>query len=95
VTAFVTLQIRQSGHDALGAALAAIPEVLEVHTITGNGDLLARVVGRGNADLQRVIDAVVAVDGVERTSTVIALSTQVPFRAMPLVQAAASADRTT
>ena len=93
VTAFVTLEIRQAHHEALGAALARIPEVLEVHTITGAGDLLCRIVGRTNADLQRVIDAVVDVDGVVRTSTVIALATQVPHRVMPLVQAAASAQR--
>jgi len=53
VTAFVTLEIAQSGHDAIGGRLASIPEVLEVHTITGNGDLLCRVVARSNADLQR------------------------------------------
>ena len=41
VTAFVTLEIAQSGHDEIGARLAAIPEVLEVHTITGGGDLLS------------------------------------------------------
>ncbi len=90
VTAFVTLEIAQSGHDDIGARLAEIPEVLEVHTITGNGDLLCRVVARSNADLQRVIDQVVSTDGVGRTSTVIALATQVGHRVMPLVHAAAS-----
>ena len=89
VTAFVTLGISQPrGHDPLGDRLAAIPEVLEVHTITGSGDLMCRVVARSNADLQRVIDAIVAVDGVQRTSTVIALATLVPYRAQPLVAAA-------
>src|ERR1700761_5383603 len=40
VTAFVTLEIRQAGgHDPVSAGLAAIPEVLEVHTITGSGDM--------------------------------------------------------
>ena len=68
--------------------LAAIPEVLEVHTITGAGDLLCRVVARSNADLQRVIDRLVAQEGVGRTSTVIALATQVPHRTMPLLHAA-------
>ena len=89
VTAFVTLEIAQSGHDAIGGRLASIPEVLEVHTITGNGDLLCRVVARSNADLQRVIDQVVATDGIGRTSTVIALATQVGHRVLPLVNAAA------
>ena len=92
VTAFVTLGIRQPrGHDPLAERLAAIPEVLEVHTITGSGDLLCRVVARSNADLQRVIDAIVTVDGVERTATVIVLATLVPYRAQPLVTAAAAA----
>ena len=40
-----------------------IPEVLELHTITGTGDMLCRLVARSNADLQRVIDRVVGVDG--------------------------------
>lgn len=91
VTAFVTLEIAQTGHDEIGARLAAIPEVIEVHTITGGGDLLARVVARSNADLQRVIDQVVATDGIGRTSTAIALATQVPHRVLPLLEAAASA----
>ena len=91
MTAFVTLEIAQRGHDEIGGRLAGIPEVLEVHTITGNGDLLCRVVARSNADLQRVIDQVVATDGIGRTSTVIALATQVPHRVLPLVTEAARA----
>src|SRR5260370_40110915 len=43
VTAFVTLEIRQAGgHDPVAERLAAIAEVLEVHTITGPGDMLCR-----------------------------------------------------
>ncbi len=86
VTAFVTLQIRQgSGHQTVAGHLAGIPEVLEVHTITGEGDLLARVVARSNTDLQRVIDRVVADPDIVRTSTLIALSTLIPYRVLPLV----------
>ena len=90
VTAFVTLEIRQAGgHDPVAAKLARIAEVLEAHTITGAGDMLCRVVARDNADLQRVIDAVVEVPGVVRTSTVIALAAPVNYRVLPLVRAAA------
>ena len=92
VMAFLTLEIRQEatkggGHDAVGAHLAAIPEVLEAHTITGAGDLMARVVARSNTDLQRVIDLVLAAPAITRSSTVIALATQVPYRVLPLVAA--------
>jgi len=90
VTAFVTLEIRQAGgHDPVAERLALIPEILEVHTITGTVDMLCRVVARDNADLQRVIDAIVAVQGVMRASTMIALATPVPYRVLPLVRAAA------
>ncbi len=93
VTAFVTLEIRQAGgHDPVAHGLAVIPEVLEVHTITGTGDMLCRVVARTNADLQRVIDAIVDVAGVVRASTVIALATPLPYRVLPLVRAAAAGD---
>src|SRR5262245_58503122 len=41
VTSFVTLEISQRyGHSAVIEHLADVPEVLEVHTITGSGDML-------------------------------------------------------
>jgi len=91
VTAFITLEIRQAGgHDPVAERLTAIPEVLELHTITGAGDMLCRVVARSNADLQRVVDAIVSAEGVVRSSTLISLATQVPYRVLPLVRAASS-----
>ena len=87
VTAFVTLEIRQgSGHQAVSMHLARIPEVLELHTVTGQGDLLCRIVARSNADLQRVIDEVVADEDIRRASTLIALSAPIPYRVLPLVE---------
>jgi DNA-binding Lrp family transcriptional regulator len=90
VTAFLTLEIRQEtsqgGHDTVGAHLAGIPEVLEAHTITGAGDMWARVVARSNTDLQRVIDRVLDTPAIVRSSTVIALATQVPYRVRPLAR---------
>ncbi len=87
VMAFLTLEISQgAGHDVVAEHLAQIPEVLEAYTITGSGDLWCRVVSRSNSDLQRVIDLVVAFEGINRTSTVMALATQVPYRVLPLVR---------
>jgi DNA-binding Lrp family transcriptional regulator len=86
VIGFATLEIRQKGgHDAVAEHLTGIPEVLEAYTITGAADLMCRIVARSNADLQRVIDRIVAYDGIVRTSTVIALATQIPYRVLPLV----------
>lgn len=90
VTAFCTLEIRQdTGYEPVAEHLSAIPEVLSAYTITGQGDLMVRVVARDNADLQRVIDRVVESGHVMRASTVIALATQIPHRTLPLVRAAA------
>jgi DNA-binding Lrp family transcriptional regulator len=92
VTGFLTLEIRQgSGHESVAEHLAGIPEVLEVFTITGAGDMWARVVARSNADLQRVIDAVLSNAAIVRSSTVIALATQVRHRVLPLLEAATRA----
>ena len=89
VTAFLTLEISQAaGHERVADELAHIPEVLEAYTITGVGDLWCRVVSRSNSDLQRVIDTVLAIEGVQRASTVMALATQVPYRVLPLLEAA-------
>ncbi len=86
VMAFLTLEIAQgAGHEVVAEHLASIPEVLEVYTITGTGDMWCRVVSRSNSDLQRVIDSVVRFEGINRTSTVMALAAQVPYRVLPLV----------
>ncbi|WP_107767801.1 Lrp/AsnC family transcriptional regulator [Nocardioides terrigena] len=91
VMAFLTLEIRQgAGHDAVATHLAGIAEVLEAYTITGAGDMWARVVAQSNADLQRVIDRVLAEPGIERCTTVIALATQIPHRVLPLARSAVS-----
>jgi DNA-binding Lrp family transcriptional regulator len=83
VTAFITLEIRQAGgHDPVAERLAAIPEV---HTITRPGDMPCRV-GRSVADLQRVLDAILATEAVVRSATVISLATQVRYRILPLVR---------
>ncbi len=91
VTAFCSLEIRQSaGQSPVVAHLEAIPEVIETYTITGAFDLFVIAVARSNADLQRVIDAIVDHEDVQRASTQIALSTHIVRRTLPLVVAAAA-----
>src|SRR5947209_15809642 len=75
VTAFVTAEIAAGDREAAVVEhLRNIPEVLEVHTITGAGDLLIRAVAHSNDDLQRVIDLIASDQRITRTSTVIALA---------------------
>ncbi|CAM5284680.1 AsnC family transcriptional regulator [Streptomyces tanashiensis] len=89
VTAFATLEIKQGQGADVRGHLATVPEVLELHTTTGHGDMLCRLVARSNADLQRVIDKVVAFEGIVRASTAIVMENPVPLRIIPLVEQAA------
>jgi DNA-binding Lrp family transcriptional regulator len=91
VLAFVNLEITQGRLADVVEHLASIPEVLEVHTTTGLGDLHARVIARNNEHLQEVIGAILAVHGISRTTTQIALTEQLPLRILPVVDEAARA----
>jgi DNA-binding Lrp family transcriptional regulator len=85
VTAFVTLEISQGRGKTVLAHLNAIPEVLEVHTITGQGDMLCRVVAGSHDDLQRVLDRLTESPAIVRSSTVIALTNPISHRVLPLL----------
>jgi DNA-binding Lrp family transcriptional regulator len=87
VTAFATLEIAQGRLGDVVEHLREIPEVLEVHGTSGEGDLHCRVVARTNLDLQRIINRILEVRGIDRSTTVIALSEQIAYRVLPLVAA--------
>ena len=87
VCAFIVVELHQGRLDAAMTGLTAIPEVLEVHGITGEGDLLCRVVARDAEDLYRVGQEVLAVDGVTRTRTSLAMRELLPYRVDPLLRA--------
>jgi DNA-binding Lrp family transcriptional regulator len=89
VLAFATLEIAQGRLDDVVAHLKDIPEVLEAHATSGTGDLHCRVVARTNSGLQEVINRILEVQGIDRSTTVIALSDQIRYRLLPLVDAAA------
>ncbi|MCU1460161.1 MAG: transcriptional regulator, AsnC family [Acidimicrobiales bacterium] len=93
VLAFTTLEIAQGRLADVVEHVRAIPEVLEAHATTGPGDLHCRVVARTNEHLQQVINRMLEVAGISRTSTVIALSEQIGYRIIPLVTAAADVPR--
>ena len=86
VSAFVQLDLAQGHLDSVVAALTEIPEVIEGHTVTGEGDLLCRVVARDTAELELVVQRVIAVPGVVRTRSQVALTQRIPHRVLPLVR---------
>lgn len=77
VLAFTTLAISQGSHIRVVDHLRSIPEILEIHTVTGSGDLLVRIVARSNDHLHLILQRVVSSPDVNRTETQLALSSTV------------------
>ncbi|HET6918133.1 MAG TPA: Lrp/AsnC family transcriptional regulator [Jiangellaceae bacterium] len=92
VLAFVSLEIAQGQLQHVAKDLREIPEVLEIHSVTGPGDLHCRVVAHTNDHLQRIIDRILEVQGVDRTTTQIALNEQLRHRVLPLVDLVIDSD---
>lgn len=86
LTAFITIIVRQQQLDAVGEALAQIPEVLEVAGLSGQIDLLALVVAKDADDLYRIAGQILATPGVERTETALTMRRMVDYRVGPLLQ---------
>ncbi|NEA40591.1 Lrp/AsnC family transcriptional regulator [Streptomyces sp. SID11385] len=93
LTAFVTTHVAQRLLDEVAAALAAIPEVVQVHGLTGESDLLVHVVARDAEDLYRVAGQILARPGVERTNTALVMRQLVEYRMTPLLRRAAGGGR--
>jgi DNA-binding Lrp family transcriptional regulator len=93
--AYMTVQVVQRSLTDVSHALAAIPEVLEVTGLSGAVDLLVQVVAVDADDLWRITEQVLAIPGVERTDTALALRRFVDHRLAPLVQRAAGGETPT
>ncbi|WP_069161612.1 Lrp/AsnC family transcriptional regulator [Nocardia altamirensis] len=87
--AFVLTHVTQRKLTAVSAALAEIPEVLEVHGLTGVADLLVHVVARDADDLYRIAGQILDIKGVKRTNTALVMRELVDYRIQPLVAARA------
>ncbi|WP_163505819.1 Lrp/AsnC family transcriptional regulator [Fodinicola acaciae] len=86
LSAYVTTQVTQRRLDEVGAALAQIPEVLQVQGISGQTDLMVQVVATDGDDLYRVAGEILAIPGVERTSTALVMRELVDYRISPLLR---------
>lgn len=80
MVAFVSIELSQGAGGAAMTALRDLPEVVEMHSTTGEADLLLRLVARDTADLHRLTHAIVGIEGVVRTNTSISLFQELPLR---------------
>jgi DNA-binding Lrp family transcriptional regulator len=89
--AYVTVQVAQRGLAEVSEALADIPEVIEVIGLSGVVDLLVHVVARDADDLWRINEHLLAIPGVQRIDTALAMRRFVEHRVAPLLERAADA----
>jgi DNA-binding Lrp family transcriptional regulator len=87
--AYVTVQVAQRSLAEVSGALADIPEVLEVIGLSGVVDLLVHVVARDADDLWRISEHLLAIPGVQRIDTALAMRRFVEHRVGPLLERAA------
>ena len=78
------------GHKRVAEGLSRIPELIELHTVAGEADMMATIVTRSTSDLQRVLDLISHTEGVSRSSSRLVLETHVDNRTLPLVAKAAA-----
>ena len=71
----ITLAPRRSG--AIEQALRKIPELRVLHSVSGPFDLIAIVAAASIGELDTLIDRIGQLDGVERTTSAIVLSTRI------------------
>ncbi len=90
VMAFTTIEVIQGRFNEVVAELVKIPEVIEAHTVAGEGDMLCRIAAASNAQIMSVVERIVHIPGVDRTRTAISLAEQIRYRTMPLVERARS-----
>jgi DNA-binding Lrp family transcriptional regulator len=76
VRAHVMIKVGPKEARAVIAALHAIPQVRVLHSVSGDVDLIAVAAAASVAEMDAVIDHIGVLDGVERTTSSIILSTK-------------------
>jgi DNA-binding Lrp family transcriptional regulator len=76
VRAHVMIKVGPKEARAVTAALRGISQVRVLHSVSGDVDLIAEAATASVAEMDEVIDRIGALDGVERTTSSIILSTK-------------------
>ncbi len=93
ISAFVLIELAQGRLAEAVSVMEAMPEVLEADGVSGPQDLICRVVARDTEHLQELVNQLLSTPAIQRCTSYIVLSRQVPPRTGPLV-AAATRERT-
>ncbi len=76
VRAHVMIKVGPKEARAVTAALRSIDQVRVLHSVSGDVDLIAVAMAASVDEMDQVIDRIGALDGVERTTSSIILSTK-------------------
>lgn len=84
ITAFIRTSVDGSEHfEAFVDRVTGMEEVLEIHSITGEGSHILKVRTRNTTTLERLLSRIQALPGVTSTTSSIVLSTFKETRAVP------------
>lgn len=86
IEAMISIIVTQAELPRITAELAQIPEVLQVHGLSGQVDLLARVAARDTQHLFAVDARILAIENVERTETSLVMGEVIGYRVRPLLE---------
>ncbi|MEH3089395.1 MAG: Lrp/AsnC family transcriptional regulator [Microbacterium arborescens] len=86
IEALVSVVLRQPDLPRIAQELATIPEVLQAQGLSGQVDLMVRVVARDTQHLFAIDAQILAIDGVSRTETSLIMDEVIPHRVKPLLQ---------
>lgn len=88
IEAFINVMVRQADLPVITAELRRVPEVLQAHGLSGQVDLLVRVACRDTQHLFDTDARILAIEGVERTETSLAMGEVIGYRVAPLMELA-------
>jgi DNA-binding Lrp family transcriptional regulator len=88
IEAFVSVIVRQADLPRISQELEHIPEIVQVHGLSGQVDLLVRVACRDTQHLFETDARILAIEGVERTETSLVMGEVIGYRVSPLMELA-------
>ena len=86
LTAFVSALADQHRLAQIERMLSTIPEVVEVHGVAGENDVMIQIVARDADDLYRIAGVILATPGIQRTEVALSMREMVAYRTRPLLE---------
>jgi DNA-binding Lrp family transcriptional regulator len=80
ISAFVTVYVEPRQAAEVAKAMAAVPQVETLYTVSGKFDLMAKVEATSSEDMDKLLDRFSAIRGVTDIETAVILSTKLDRR---------------